>query len=78
MPKAVKEARKEAASLARAAGLRLKGPIGIARDVTPFGYYDENAGRWGNDRWCAGCGAGATARESRGTAASRRATSRCA
>ena len=53
VPKAVKSAREEAATLARAAGLRLAGPIGIAREVSPYGYYDsgrfgpgDHCGRW--------------------------------
>jgi hypothetical protein len=53
VPKAVKQARKEAATLARAAGLRLSGPIGIAREVPAYGYYDsgrfgpgDHCGRW--------------------------------
>ena len=52
VPKAVKAARKEAVNLARAAGLRLSGPIGIARDVSPYGYYDSEAGRFGPGDWC--------------------------
>ena len=52
VPKAVKQARREAGLLAHAAGLRLSKAIGIARDTAPVGYYDENAGRFGNDRWC--------------------------
>jgi hypothetical protein len=50
VPKAVKSARKEAATLARAAGLRLSGPIGIAREVPAYGYYDT--GRFGTGDWC--------------------------
>lgn len=52
VPKAVKSARREAATLARAAGLRLSGPIGIAREITPFGYYDSGTGRFGPGDWC--------------------------
>ena len=53
VPKAVKSARREAATLARAAGLRLSGTIGIAREASPYGYYDtgrfgpgDHCGRW--------------------------------
>ena len=52
VPKAVKAARKEAATLARAAGLRLAGPIGIERDVSPYGYFDYEGGRFGPGDWC--------------------------
>ncbi len=50
VPKAVKSARREAATLARAAGLRLSGPIGIAREVPAYGFYDT--GRFGPGDWC--------------------------
>lgn len=52
VPKAVKAARRDAVSLARAARLRLAGPIGIERDVSPFGYYDYESGRFGPGDWC--------------------------
>ena len=52
VPKAVKAARREAALLARAAGLRMSGAIGIARDVSPYGYFDYEAGRFGEGDWC--------------------------
>jgi len=52
VPKAVKAARKDAADLARAAGLRLAGPIGIERNVSPYGYFDYDAGRFGPGDWC--------------------------
>src|SRR5829696_5326552 len=51
VPKAVKAARREAALLARAAGLRLSDAIGIARDVSPYGF-DYDAGRFGEGDWC--------------------------
>jgi hypothetical protein len=51
-PKAVKSARREAGALATAAGLRLEGPLGAARDVSPYGYYDPDAGSFGPGRWC--------------------------
>jgi hypothetical protein len=52
VPKAVKAARREAANLARAADLRPSGPIGIAQDVSPYGYYNTEAGRFGPGDWC--------------------------
>ena len=52
MPKAVKKARKEAGLLARAAGLRLSDAIGISRDVSAYGYFDYEAGRFGEGDWC--------------------------
>jgi hypothetical protein len=52
VPKAVKAAHREAGMLARAAGLRLSGAIGIARDVSPFGYFDYDTGRFGEGDWC--------------------------
>jgi hypothetical protein len=52
VPKAVAAARKEAKRLAAAAGLRLSGPIGIARDAAPFGYFDYQSGRFGPGDWC--------------------------
>ena len=51
VPKAVKAARREAALLARAAGLRLSDAIGIARDVSAYGF-DYDAGRFGEGDWC--------------------------
>jgi hypothetical protein len=51
-PKAVKTARREASALATAAGLRLAGPLGAARDSSPYGYYDPDSGRFGPGRWC--------------------------
>ena len=50
VPSSVKSARKEAATLARAAGLRLSGPIGIERDAVS--YYDTDSGRFGPGDWC--------------------------
>jgi hypothetical protein len=52
VPKAVKAARREAVLLARAAGLRLAGPIGIERDVSPYNYFDYEGGRFGPGDWC--------------------------
>jgi len=52
VPKAVKAASRDAVVLARAARLRLAGPIGIDRDVSPFGYYGYEEGRFGPGDWC--------------------------
>ncbi|HET8953978.1 MAG TPA: hypothetical protein VFN44_25875 [Solirubrobacteraceae bacterium] len=49
---AVKAARRDAVHLAAGARLRLGGPIGIARDVSPFGYFDYESGRFGPGDWC--------------------------
>jgi hypothetical protein len=51
-PKAVKGARRDASALAAAAGLRLTGPLGAARDVSPYGYWDSDSGRFGLGKWC--------------------------
>jgi len=64
LPKAVRKARAEAKALASAAGLRLGGPIGIARDAAPVGYWEPDAGRFGPGRWC---GRIVTSRMVRGT-----------
>jgi hypothetical protein len=52
MPRALTAARAEARSIAAPAGMRLAGPIGVSRDASPFGYYDEDSGRFGPGRWC--------------------------
>ena len=52
MPSALAKALAEATALAGAAGLRLGGPIGIARDIGPPGYWDESTGQFGPGRWC--------------------------
>ena len=51
-PRAVKAARRDAAALAAAAGLTLAGPLGAARDTSPYGYWDADSGRFGPGRWC--------------------------
>jgi hypothetical protein len=51
-PQAVKSARRDASALAAAAGLRLAGPLGAARDASPYGYWDPDSGRFGPGRWC--------------------------
>ncbi|HEV3002542.1 MAG TPA: hypothetical protein VGW75_17520 [Solirubrobacteraceae bacterium] len=52
IPRAVAAARDEAVTLAAAAGLRLGDAAGVARDVSPLGWYDETTGRFGPGRWC--------------------------
>ena len=52
MPEAVEAARAEAAALARAAGLRAGAIVGIRRDSSPVGFWDQDAGRFGPGRWC--------------------------
>jgi hypothetical protein len=42
----------EAAALAAAAGLRAGDVVGIRRDSSPLGYWDEDAGRFGPGVWC--------------------------
>jgi hypothetical protein len=52
LPRAVAAARRDAEALARAAGLELGGPIGVARNIQPYsGWYPEE-GRFGLGRWC--------------------------
>jgi hypothetical protein len=51
-PRAVASAREEALVLARAAGLELAGPLGASREVSPPGFWDQDAGRFGPGRWC--------------------------
>jgi hypothetical protein len=51
-PHAVAAARAEALGMARAAGLRLAGPLGVSRDASPYGYWDADSGRFGPGRWC--------------------------
>ena len=51
-PRAVRAAREDAAAMARAAGLRLAGPLGVSRDTSPVGFWDADSGRFGPGRWC--------------------------
>jgi hypothetical protein len=51
-PGAVRVARGDAAAMARAAGLRLAGPLGVSRDASPVGFWDADSGRFGPGRWC--------------------------
>jgi hypothetical protein len=51
-PAAVADATATARSLAAASGLRLGEAVGIAEDVNPLGWYDEQSGRFGPGRWC--------------------------
>jgi len=52
LPQAVSAARAEAAALAQAAGLRAGAIVGIRRDSSPLGYWDQDAGRFGPGTWC--------------------------
>jgi len=52
LPPAVAAARAEAAVLASAAGLRVGAIVGIRRDSSPLGYWDQDAGRFGPGTWC--------------------------
>ncbi|HEX8207363.1 MAG TPA: hypothetical protein VF587_14975 [Solirubrobacteraceae bacterium] len=52
IPRAVERARDEARTLAEAAGLKVSEPVGVARDVSPVGWFDEDTGRFGVGRWC--------------------------
>ena len=52
LPEAVGAARAEAAQLAAAAGLRAGAVVGIRRDSSPPGYWDQDAGRFGPGVWC--------------------------
>jgi hypothetical protein len=52
LPPAIALARDEAAALATAVGLRAGAVIGIRRDTSLPGYWDQDAGRFGPGRWC--------------------------
>lgn len=52
MPAAIAVARDEADALAKAAGLRTGRIVGIRRDSSPIGYWDQDAGRFGPNKWC--------------------------
>ena len=52
MAPAISAARAEGAALASAAGLRAGAIIGIRRDSSPLGYWDQDAGRFGPGKWC--------------------------
>ena len=52
IPAALEAAREEAAALAAAAGLRAGAAVGIRRDGSPLGYWDQDSGRFGPGRWC--------------------------
>ena len=47
LPRAVAAARAEADALAAAAGLRAGAVVGIRRDSSPLGYWDQDSGRFG-------------------------------
>jgi hypothetical protein len=52
MPAAVAVARDEANALAAAARLRAGRIVGIRRDSSPLGYWDQDSGRFGPGKWC--------------------------
>lgn len=52
LPKAVAAARVEGAMIASAANLRIGAIVGIRRDSSPLGYWDQDAGRFGPGVWC--------------------------
>ena len=52
VPSATASARAEAVALAAAAGLRAGPVVGIRRDSSPLGYWDQDSGRFGPGRWC--------------------------
>lgn len=52
MPAAIAAARDEANALAAAAGLRTGRIVGIRRDSSPMGYWDQDSGRFGPGKWC--------------------------
>jgi Protein of unknown function (DUF541) len=52
LPKAVEAARADAIRVARAAGLALGKPIGVERDLAPYGYGDASEGTNGPGQWC--------------------------
>ena len=52
LPRAVAAARAEAAALADAAGLQAGAVVGIRRDSSPLGYWDQDSGRFGPGVWC--------------------------
>lgn len=52
MPAAIAVARDDADVLAEAAGLRAGRVLGICRDSSPLGYWDQDAGRFGPGNWC--------------------------
>ena len=45
-------ARAEATALGAAVGLRPGRIVGVRRDVSPLGYWDQDSGRFGPGRWC--------------------------
>ena len=53
LPEAVAAARADAIRVARAAGMTLGKPIGVERDIAPYGYGgDGSEGTNGPGRWC--------------------------
>lgn len=52
MSPAIAVARDEANALAEAAGLRAGRVLGIRRDTSPLGWWDQDTGRFGPGKWC--------------------------
>ena len=52
VPAAIAVATDEVSALAQAAGLRAGRIVGIRRDSSPMGYWDQDAGRFGPGKWC--------------------------
>jgi hypothetical protein len=52
LPKAVESARADAIRLARAAGMTLGTPMGVEREIAPYGYGDSSEGTNGPGQWC--------------------------
>jgi len=67
LPRAVSAARTEADTLAAAAGLHAGAVVGIRRDSSPLGYWDQDAGRFGPGVWCGRVFSRRTVRQADGT-----------
>ena len=52
LPEAVESARADAIRVARAAGMTLGRPIGVEREIAPYGYGDASEGTNGPGEWC--------------------------
>ena len=52
LPEAVASARADAIRIARATGMSLGKPIGVEREISPYGYGDASEGTNGPGQWC--------------------------
>jgi hypothetical protein len=52
MPAAIAAARREAAALGQATGLRPGAVVAVRRDVSPPGYWNAEDGNFGPGKWC--------------------------